>query len=131
MMGRTAFRLIFFAAICAALLSALLPTYTPGPDHYGDGRTIETSALPREAVATLELILRGGPFPYRKDGSTFFNREGLLPAHARGYYREYTVPTPGAPDRGARRIVSGGDPPEVFYYTADHYRSFRRIENVR
>lgn len=86
------------------------------------------SGVPPEAVATLELIQRGGPFPYRKDGTVFQNRERLLAEKPRGYYREYTVPTPGASDRGARRIVTGGNPPEVFYYTADHYRSFRRIE---
>lgn len=86
------------------------------------------AGLPPEAIETLALIQRGGPFPYRKDGTTFHNRERLLPLKPRGYYREYTVPTPGARDRGARRIVSGGDPPEVFYYTADHYRSFRQIE---
>lgn len=86
------------------------------------------AGLPSEAIETLALIQRGGPFPYRKDGTTFHNRERLLPLKPRGYYREYTVPTPGARDRGARRIVSGGDPPEVFYYTADHYRSFRQIE---
>lgn len=84
--------------------------------------------LPPEAISTLELIQRGGPYPYRKDGTTFQNRERLLPDKPRGYYREYTVPTPGARDRGARRIVAGGQPPEVYYYTADHYRSFRRIE---
>ncbi len=83
--------------------------------------------MPAEAVATLELISRGGPFPYRKDGSVFGNREGLLPAADRGYYREYTVPTPGAADRGARRIVTGGTPPRAWYYTDDHYRSFRAI----
>lgn len=83
--------------------------------------------LPGEARATLALILRGGPFPYSRDGTVFQNRERLLPLRERGYYREYTVPTPGARDRGARRIVAGGDPPEVFYYTPDHYRSFQRI----
>ncbi len=83
--------------------------------------------LPAEAIQTLDLIRQGGPFPYRKDGTVFQNREGLLPQKPRGYYREYTVPTPGARDRGARRIVAGGNPPEVFYYTADHYRSFTRI----
>lgn len=85
------------------------------------------SDLPPEALETLALIQRGGPFPYRKDGTVFQNRERQLPAMPRGYYREYTVPTPGSRDRGARRIVTGGQPPEVFYYTADHYRSFRRI----
>ncbi|MCB1909517.1 MAG: ribonuclease [Rhodocyclaceae bacterium] len=84
--------------------------------------------LPAEVLATLALIRSGGPFPYRKDGSVFRNRERLLPQRARDYYREYTVPTPGARDRGARRIVTGGRPPEIYYYTADHYRSFRRIE---
>jgi guanyl-specific ribonuclease Sa len=84
--------------------------------------------LPPEAVATLEAIGHGGPFPHDRDGTVFQNREGLLPERPRGYYREYTVATPGARDRGARRIVSGGDPPEVYYYTDDHYRSFRRVE---
>lgn len=84
--------------------------------------------LPPEAVATLELIQRGGPFRYRQDGTTFHNRERLLPIKPQGYYREYTVPTPGSQDRGARRFVTGGDPPEVFYYTEDHYRSFRRVD---
>jgi guanyl-specific ribonuclease Sa len=86
--------------------------------------------LPPEAVDTLALIEAGGPFPYRRDGVTFENRERLLPQQPRGYYREYTVPTPGASDRGARRIVAGGDPPEVFYFTADHYRSFRRVQGL-
>jgi ribonuclease T1 len=81
--------------------------------------------LPREARATLALIKAGGPFPYSNDGAVFGNREGLLPKRGRGYYREYTVKTPGAKDRGARRIVSGRD--GEFYYTDDHYRSFRRI----
>ncbi len=83
--------------------------------------------LPAEARATLSLIKAGGPFPHRQDGSTFGNREKLLPRRDHGYYREYTVRTPGAQDRGARRIVagSGGE----FYYTADHYRSFRRVRD--
>jgi ribonuclease T1 len=85
-------------------------------------------ALPPEAIATLRLIQGGGPFPYRKDGTVFQNREGRLPARPWGYYREYTVTTPGSPDRGARRIIAGGTPPRVYYYTHDHYRSFRPIE---
>ena len=84
-----------------------------------------TGALPAEARQTLALIKAGGPFPYQKDGSVFGNREALLPKRERGYYREYTVKTPGAKDRGARRIVAGRG--GEFYYTADHYRSFRRI----
>lgn len=87
-------------------------------------------ALPREAQTTLEAIARGGPFAYDRDGTVFQNREGRLPTRPRGYYREYTVATPGARDRGARRIVTGGYPPEVYYYTEDHYRSFRRIEDA-
>jgi guanyl-specific ribonuclease Sa len=86
--------------------------------------------LPAEALATLALIDAGGPFPYRRDGVTFENREGRLPDAPRGHYREYTVPTPGSRDRGARRIVAGGNPPDAFWYTADHYRSFRRIEGI-
>jgi guanyl-specific ribonuclease Sa len=87
--------------------------------------------LPPEAVATLEAIERGGPFTYDRDGTVFQNRERLLPDQPRGYYREYTVQTPGSRDRGARRIVAGGQPPEVYYYTDDHYRSFRRVESTR
>lgn len=83
--------------------------------------------LPREALDTLGLIAHGGPFAHRQDGSTFANRERRLPPQARGYYREYTVRTPGARDRGARRIVAGGDPPLEFFYTDDHYRSFHRF----
>ena len=81
--------------------------------------------LPPEARQTLELIRAGGPFPYPKDGAIFGNREGQLPKHSRGYYREYTVRTPGARDRGARRIISGRS--GEYYYTEDHYRSFRRV----
>jgi ribonuclease T1 len=94
---------------------------------------VTLGSLPAEARQTLALIRQGGPFPYRKDGSAFFNRERLLPSRPRGYYTEYTVPTPGSRDRGARRIVAGrgeaGDPATSgeYYYTDDHYRSFRRI----
>ena len=81
--------------------------------------------LPPEAHDTIALIDSDGPFPYDKDGSTFQNREGILPQEPRGYYREYTVETPGSPDRGARRIV-GGDDGEL-YYTDDHYDSFSEV----
>ncbi len=84
--------------------------------------------LPAEARQTLDLIQRGGPFAHRQDGSVFQNREGRLPRQARGYYREYTVDTPGLDHRGARRIVTGGQPPREYYYTDDHYESFRRFE---
>lgn len=89
------------------------------------------SFLPPEARATLRLIAAGGPFPHRQDGSVFANREGHLPRRPNGYYREYTVATPGLGHRGARRIVTGGQPPEVYYYTDDHYESFRRWEMSR
>lgn len=84
--------------------------------------------LPPEAHQTLRLIARDGPFPHRQDGSVFGNREGRLPSRPRGYYREYTVDTPGLDHRGARRIVTGGRPPVEFYYTDDHYESFRRFD---
>lgn len=104
---------------------------SPSPRRRGSSETDRADSwLPAEAIETLALIKAGGPFPYRRDGVTFGNRERRLPAQPRGYYREYTVPTPGARDRGARRIVAGGDPPAVFYYTADHYRSFRRVEGL-
>ena len=90
---------------------------------------VAAKALPPEARDTLALIHQGGPFPHRRDGITFQNREGRLPEAQRGFYREYTVTTPGSRDRGARRIVTGGRPPSVFYYSDDHYRSFRRIQD--
>ncbi|HXU40730.1 MAG TPA: ribonuclease domain-containing protein [Burkholderiales bacterium] len=86
---------------------------------------VAVEKLPSEARQTLALIQKNGPFPYQRDGAVFGNREGQLPKRERGYYREYTVKTPGAHDRGARRIVAGRAG-EV-YYTDDHYRSFRRI----
>jgi ribonuclease T1 len=91
---------------------------------------VAIAELPAEARRTDELIRQGGPFPYGKDGTVFGNRERLLPREPRGYYREYTVPTPGLAHRGARRIVCGGrqpTQPEACYYTEDHYASFRRI----
>jgi len=90
---------------------------------------IAAADLPKEAHETLALIKRGGPFPYQRDGAVFGNFEKRLPLRSSGYYREYTVPTPGARDRGARRIVAGGDvrTSGEYYYTADHYTSFRRI----
>lgn len=81
--------------------------------------------LPPEARETIALVQRDGPFPHRQDGGVFGNREGRLPRKPRGWYREYTVETPGLRHRGARRIVTGGDPPREWYYTDDHYDSFR------
>ncbi|MFS8063939.1 MAG: ribonuclease domain-containing protein [Luteimonas sp.] len=88
--------------------------------------------LPPEAIDTLQRIARGGPFEHRQDGATFQNRERRLPPQARGYYREYTVETPGSRDRGARRIIVGGgtpgdSPPIEYFYSDDHYRRFRRF----
>jgi guanyl-specific ribonuclease Sa len=84
--------------------------------------------LPAEAHPVLDAIARGGPYRYRQDGGVFQNRERLLPQQPRGYYHEYTVDTPGSDDRGARRIITGGNPPTEYWYTDDHYRSFRRFE---
>ena len=115
---------------CCALLALTGVELARGPAPIGE---IAVGALPREARATLALVKAGGPFAYAKDGSVFSNREKVLPARQRGYYREYTVPTPGARDRGARRIVAGaGASDDVrtsgeYYYTDDHYNSFRRI----
>ena len=89
------------------------------------------ASLPPQARAMVQRIASGGPFEHPQDGAVFGNYEGLLPRQPRGYYHEYTVETPGARTRGARRIVTGGTPPTVWYYTDDHYRSFRRFEVAR
>ena len=86
---------------------------------------IARAALPREAQQTLQSIKRGGPFAFERDGVVFGNYERQLPSRNRGYYREYTVTTPGAKNRGARRIIAGAG--GEYYYTDDHYRTFKRI----
>jgi ribonuclease T1 len=117
---------LLVAVLVAVLVGWGLHGGTAGPDPGAPGLpAVSLAALPADVGRTVELIEAGGPFPYDQDGSTFENREGLLPGEARGFYREYTVRTPGSDDRGARRIVVGGD---TMYYTDDHYRSFRRIE---
>jgi ribonuclease T1 len=90
---------------------------------------VALSELPEQGQDTHRLIRQGGPFPFDKDGVVFGNRERLLPQSKRGYYREYTVKTPGSRDRGARRIICGGPAtiPDACYYSADHYASFRKI----
>ena len=91
---------------------------------------IALQELPKEGQETYRLILQGGPFRYEKDGVVFGNRERQLPKADRGFYREYTVKTPGEKSRGARRIVCGGEKPSLpkqCYYTQDHYASFREI----
>jgi ribonuclease T1 len=121
------------------LLLAVLAAYAWWSGHERAPATVAASrasaeaspefpGLPSEAIDTLQSIERGGPFAYERDGAVFQNRERRLPDRPRGYYHEYTVRTPGASDRGARRIIAGGEPPEVYYYTDDHYRTFRRLE---
>ena len=89
------------------------------------------ASVPAGARDVVQLIRRGGPYEHRQDGGVFGNYEGMLPKQPHGYYHEYTVETPGAHNRGARRIITGGTPPDVWYYTDDHYRSFRRFEAPR
>ncbi|RRH88142.1 guanine-specific ribonuclease N1 and T1 [Variovorax beijingensis] len=116
------------------LMLAALATGAEARGWFGTGKpaqeSIALSDLPVQGQRTYEAILNGGPFRYEKDGTVFGNRERLLPPARRGHYREYTVATPGSRDRGARRIVCGGEQrttPEACWYTADHYASFRRI----
>jgi ribonuclease T1 len=92
---------------------------------------VRLDQLPREAQQTMGLIKDGGPYPYAKDGAVFGNYEGVLPKQKRGYYHEFTVKTPKARNRGARRIISGGEPKSSgeYYYTSDHYATFRRIRD--
>ena len=106
------------ALACTLLLAAEATAFSPRGE-------IRAADLPAEARGVLALIRADGPFRYEKDGAAFGNREGRLPRQGRGYYREYTVATPGLRDRGARRIIAGRD--GECYYTDDHYRTFRRI----
>lgn len=111
-------------------LSGSLPAVARPEGSASAAASVSLQSLPEEARETYRSILSGGPFPHDKDGTVFGNRERQLPQMSRGYYREYTVRTPGASNRGARRIVCGGEPPqrpEVCYYTGDHYASFNRI----
>ena len=110
--------------VCTVLVQARTAT------EVATSPTMLVADLPREGQVTYQLIRQGGPFPYEKDGVVFGNRERQLPRQDRGYYREYTVKTPGSRDRGARRIVCGGQEPRnprACYYTQDHYASFREI----
>src|SRR5574337_516205 len=121
-----------YKAVVACALGAAVVLAPAGASARQAPDTVASSPialadLPPQGRATYALIREGGPFPYEKDGSVFGNRERQLPAHKRGYYREYTVRTPGVVHRGARRIVCGGAPrtPDACYYTGDHYTSFR------
>ena len=119
-----------WVAVVALLGFALIAAPSANArENAADRSEIALAKLPAEARDVLLLIRAGGPFPYERDGVTFGNRERLLPAQRRGYYHEYTVTTPGAKNRGARRIICGGSrrTPDVCYYTDDHYASFQRI----
>ena len=123
-----------YRAVVACVLGVavvLAPAVSPARQSPGisESSLVALADLPPQGRATYALIRDGGPFPYDKDGSVFGNRERQLPAKKRGYYREYTVRTPGVAHRGARRIVCGGAKrtPDACYYTSDHYTSFREI----
>lgn len=129
------FRMTGVTKLAPAILSLLIFSSSPVLVHAASGPAgigvIKLVELPQQGQETYARIHQGGPFSYQKDGVVFGNRERILPAQRRGYYLEYTVKTPGASNRGARRIVCGGQPttPEACYYTADHYASFRKIVN--
>ncbi len=114
--------------LCTQWVQARAPLPPSSPDT--TIASVTWSGLPAQGRQVMKQIREGGPFPYEKDGTVFGNRERLLPMQKRGFYREYTVPTPGLRHRGARRIVCGGLKPQVpdaCYYTEDHYSSFRLI----
>lgn len=116
--------LAWAAAVALALAAIALPAEAQRAPRPAVGEIVAAD-LPKEARATVALIEKGGPYPYAKDGAVFSNREGQLPKQKRGYYREYTVKTPGERTRGARRIVAGAG--GELFYTDDHYDHFRRI----
>ncbi|MGW6025529.1 ribonuclease domain-containing protein [Streptomyces sp. NPDC055099] len=132
-------RIVSITALAAALLvgGPVAATASAVPDQHAPASTAYSvtavgdicySALPAQAHDTLDLIEAGGPYPYPQDGTVFQNREGILPSQGSGYYHEYTVKTPGSPDRGARRVVTGEKNQED-YYTADHYESFDLVDH--
>jgi ribonuclease T1 len=112
-------------AIAVALTAFTVHAQKAPPRPIDTVVEVSITQLPPEARDTIARIRKGGPFPYAKDGIVFGNREGHLPSQKRGYYKEYTVKTPGERTRGARRIISGAD--GELYYTEDHYNHFRRI----
>lgn len=116
------------AGLLVLLSATLLPAYAHShqPVLHPDPATVSIADLPVEVRDTLRAIKRGGPFAYPRDGVVFGNFERALPKQPRGYYREYTVKTPGKRGRGSRRIISGE--PGEYYYTADHYNTFKRIQ---
>jgi ribonuclease T1 len=123
--GRTA--AVALLALSGAWVGVVAQAKTPAPATL---QTVARAELPAQAQTMMALIEKGGPFKYDKDGTVFGNREKILPARQRGYYREYTVKTPGERSRGARRLVCGGQQPrapDACFYTDDHYGSFRQI----
>jgi len=125
---RKALAAVTVATLCGMLLPAAVAPAS-ARDSPPAEREVAVATLPREARDVLERIRAGGPFQYERDGVVFGNREHSLPPRKHGFYHEYTVVTPGARNRGARRIVCGGPRvhPQMCYYTDDHYASFRRI----
>ena len=124
-----------FSGALARAVGVAAVVFATGFDAAAAASDVALADLPREARTTHVLILRGGPYPYPKDGVTFGNFENNLPRHKRGYYREFTVPTPGAKNRGARRIVCGAEArdwsrnaPDACWYTGDHYKTFQKIK---
>ncbi|HKF31737.1 MAG TPA: ribonuclease domain-containing protein [Jatrophihabitantaceae bacterium] len=118
-------------ALLALVLIGYLVHAADAHHHGGLQRgSVALSSLPAQASQTVRLIEQGGPFPYPQDGEIFNNAEHRLPPEPRGYYHEFTVPTPGSPDRGARRIIAGGANRE-FFYTPDHYETFQRVDTTR
>lgn len=111
----------------AQTTSAKHTATAPAGVHKADVGKICQSKLPKEGHDTLDLIDKGGPYPYPQDGTVFDNREHILPEQDQGYYHEFTVKTPGSDDRGARRIVTGKEKKED-YYTSDHYKSFDKVD---
>ena len=120
---------LVLAGLLLSLASAFVGVQAKGPVLVDSPTPVSVVQLPAEGAVVYRLIHQGGPFKFDKDGTVFGNRERLLPGQTRGYYREYTVATPGLNHRGARRIVCGGPPrtPDTCFYTADHYDSFRKI----
>ena len=138
-LGSTLFSLIaiiaiavyFFGDISSTLFADSVESTTLSQTASENTSQVATAGITGDEQVdnTIALIQQGGPYPYpNKDGTTFYNREGRLPAQSQVYYREYTVPTPGVSHRGARRIVTGGNPPTVYYLTVDHYDSFQRLQ---
>jgi len=129
--------LLSVALLCATAHAdafARNDAYKNSPAVESNSSVVALSALPSQGQDVYQRILSGGPFRYDKDGAVFGNRERILPRQERGFYREYTVPTPGSRDRGARRIVCGGKylkSPETCFYTKDHYLSFQKIDPQR